>query len=122
MTPMRTFQALLTAFVITLIASTTYAFAAENTTLPTTAGEGTSAVSGYEVTNISYSLNAGDPTRVDSVSFSLNANAGTVRIKLNDSGSTWYNCTALSGNDWACNAAGAALASIGQLRVVATSN
>ena len=122
MTPMRAIQILLTAFVMVLIASTTYAFAAENTVLPATAGEGASAVSGYDVTNIAYSLNAGDPTRIDIVSFSLNASAGTVRIKLNDSGSTWYNCTALSGNAWACNTAGAAVTSIGQLRVVATSN
>src|SRR5690242_828895 len=122
MTPMRILQVLLTVFVITLIASTTYAFAAENSALPSTAGEGASTVSGYNVTNVAYSLNAGDPTRVDTVSFTLSANAGIVRIKLNDSGSTWYNCTVLSGNNWACNTAGATVASIGQLRVVATSN
>jgi len=120
MTPTRIFQAMLLAFIAVILASTGYAFAATNTVTPDTGGDGATTVSGYTVTNVSYNLNASDPSRVDSTSFTLSANARTVSIKLSDAGSTWYSCTALNANDWSCNTPGATTASIDQLRVIAT--
>ena len=68
------------------------------------AGSGAGAISGYNVTAVKYNLDASNPAEIDSVQFTLDASATTVRIKL-DSGSTTYypaaNCTA-SGNNWTC--------------------
>jgi hypothetical protein len=116
-----TFKVLLVVFAVVVIASTTYAFASTNTLLPGKTGEGSGAVSGYSVTNIAYHLNA-DPTSIDSVSFTLDSTAATVKIKLNDSASTWYDCSVVTGNDWICQTAGVTTLSVDTLRVIATSN
>lgn len=112
---------MLFALVIVIIASTTCAFASENTDLPNPAGEGTGTISGYEVTNIGYHLNT-DPARIDSVTFTLNAPATVVKIKLVDAGSTWYECTVLSSNNWTCDTPGTTTESVDTLTVSATSN
>ena len=121
MTPARTLQVSLIAFVVIMVVSTTYAFAAGNTVLPATGGDGASDVSGYTITNVSYSLDATDPTKLDGISFTLNTSARSVRAKLSAAGSTWYTCNPLSGNDWSCNTPGATTISIDQLRVTASS-
>lgn len=122
MTSMRTFQILFVILAVALIGSVTYAFAAENTNPPAAGGDGASAVSGYVITDVAYHVNEANPTRLDSVSFTLDASAGMVRIKLIEAGSTWYNCKAVSGNDWSCDTPGADIASVDQLRVFATSH
>lgn len=101
------------------LASATYAFTAANTVPATKAGDGSGAISGYTVSNIAYTLNATNPSQVDSVDFDLDAAAGTVRIKLVAAGSTWYSCTNPSANSWTCTTTGAPVASADQLQVVA---
>jgi hypothetical protein len=119
---MRTFQILFVTLIVVLFASITYAFAAENTDPLAAGGDGASAVSGYVITDVAYNVNEADPTRLDSVSFTLDANAGMVRIKLVETGSTWYHCNVVSGNDWNCATPGADIASVDQLRVFAASH
>ncbi|MGC1376050.1 MAG: hypothetical protein WA821_07510 [Anaerolineales bacterium] len=119
---MRAFQILFVALIVVSIASITYVFAAGNTNPPAAGGDGGSAISGYAITNVAYHVNESDPTRLDSVSFTLDASAGMVRIKLVEAGSTWYHCNVVSGNDWSCDTPGAEIASVDQLRVFAASH
>lgn len=110
--------------VVIVIALSAYAFAAANTVPATKAGAGSGVISGYVVSNVVYNLNATDPTVLDSVDLSLDAAAVNVKIKLVAAGSTWYNCTVVSGNDWTCDTSSPALSvsTMDELEVVATSN
>jgi hypothetical protein len=116
-----TYKFILGVFASVVIASTTYAFASENTLLPGEKGEGSGSLSGYSVTNIAFNLNA-DPTRIESVTFTLSEPAATVKIKLNDSASSWYACSSVTGNDWICQTAGAAIHSTDLMQVIASSH
>lgn len=107
--------------VVLVFASTAFAFAASNTVPASYAGEGASVTSGYTVTNVVYNLNAATPSNVDSVTFTLNAAAGTVKIRLVTTGS-YYSCTNTAGNNWSCatTAPQATVAAADEFRVVAT--
>ncbi len=118
----RNFKILLTVFVIIVLAVSAYAFAAANTVPDTKAGAGQGTVSGYTVSLIHYDLNATDPSTIDDVTFTLDAAADNVQIKLVSSGSTWYTCTDQGSNSWKCITTGVTVASVDQLDVVATSN
>jgi hypothetical protein len=109
---------------ILAIAAASYAFAAANTVPNTKAGDGTGTVSGYDVTSVVYTLNATDPTTLDSVSFDLGAAAATGQVKaqLVSGTGTWYTCTLDTGTVWICDTTGLTVSSINQLRVVAASN
>lgn len=77
-----------------IMGSVAYGFAASNTVPDTNAGDGTSTVSGYTVTNVTYLLETADPTMLDTVTFTLTPDnggvtAGTVKVQL-VSGGTWY--------------------------------
>jgi hypothetical protein len=54
-----------------VLATAAYGFAAANTVEVTGAGSGAGVISGYDVTNVVYALNATDPTKVDSISFDV---------------------------------------------------
>lgn len=72
------------------------AFAAANTVPNSTAGDGTSTISGYTVSAVDYTLNATNPANIDSVAFTLSvapAAGSTIKIRLVSSGSDWYSCT-----------------------------
>ena len=111
---------LITIVVAGVLATATYAFTASNTVPASKAGDGSGVISGYTVTNVAYTLNATNPANLDSVGFTLDAAAGTVKIKLVAAGSTWFSCTNPSGNNWTCATTGAAVAPADQLQVVAT--
>ncbi len=58
-------------------------------------GDGTAAVAGYDVTSVSFTLNA-DPSIVDSLTLVVDSNptgAGTMQIELVASSGTWYTCS-----------------------------
>ncbi len=118
----RTFKVLLAVMIVMILAGAAYAFAAANTVPATKAGDGSGTISGYTVTNVVYNLNTTDPSTMDSVNFDLSAAAVTAKIKLVAAGSTWYDCTLVSGNSWTCDTTGVTVVSIDQLRVIATSN
>lgn len=118
----RNLKVLFVLFAIMIVSVAAYAFAAANTVPATKAGAGSGTVSGYTVSAIVYNLNATDPTDLDSVDFTLSAPAAVVKVKLVAAGSTWYDCTVVTGNDFTCDTTGATVSSIDELNVVATSN
>lgn len=99
----------------------TYAFAAANT-MPTTtsAGDGTTAITGYTITNVKYVLDSTDPSKINTVTFTIApTSASVVKIQLVSTG-TWYTCTNTTGSV-SCAIGGAVTATAASnLRVVAT--
>ncbi|NWG07607.1 MAG: hypothetical protein HXY35_13075 [Chloroflexi bacterium] len=105
--------------VVLVFATAAFAFAASNTVPASYAGEGASVTSGYTVSNVVYNLNATTPSNVDSVTFTLNAAASTVKVRLVTTGS-YFNCTNTAGFNWSCTTAGVTVAAADEFRVVAT--
>jgi hypothetical protein len=103
------------------ISGTAYAFAASNSVSDAHAGDGQGAISGYVVSNVDYSLSPGDPSELDSVSFSLDSAAAVVKVQLENGGS-FFDCSNRSGNQWECWTNGQAVGSMSRLRVVAIGN
>jgi len=108
--------------VVMVFATAAFAFAASNTVPSTYAGEGASVTSGYTVSAVDYNLNATTASNIDSVTFTLNAAAAVVRIRLVTPAGTYYPCTNSSGNDWSCDttAPQATVDTANELRVIAT--
>jgi hypothetical protein len=109
-----------------IFASAAYGFAASNTIDDHNAGDGTGDVSGYDVSGITYNLDAADPTELDTVVFTLTptngtADAAVVKVQLVESTGEWYDAdNGESGNTWTVTLPDDfALESVDQLRVVA---
>ncbi len=122
---LRNFKVLFVVLVIAILSVSAYAFAASNTLPATKAGDGTGAVSGYTVTSVVYTLNATDPSTLDSVEFDLGAAAATGKVKaqLVATTGTWYTCTQVGVTTvWTCSTTGLTASSVDQLRVIAASN
>lgn len=107
-----------------ILSTTAYGFAAANTLPETGAGDGQNTISGYDVTNVTYALNATTPTNLDSVTFDIAPSAGasapvTVKAKLVSGSSTWFACSNTTGTTWACTVTGVTAAAANELRVVA---
>jgi hypothetical protein len=117
----RSIKMFASAMMVLVFATAAFAFAATNTVPASFAGEGASTTSGYTVTNVVYNLNATTASNIDSVSFTLNAAASTVRVRLVTTGS-YYTCTNPSGNNWTCDTTSpqATVAAADELRVVAS--
>jgi hypothetical protein len=106
-----------------ILAVATYAFAAANT-MPasTNAGDGEVTISGYDVTNVHYVLNAGN---IDTVTFTIAPAipaGGTVSIQLTNVGTPpWYACTVTAGTSVSCDATTSPISVLNavNLRVVA---
>jgi hypothetical protein len=84
------------------LALSTYAFTASNTVPGTKAGQGEGTVTGYTVSNIQYTL-ASNPANIDSVAFTLDSAAGTVRAKLLSGSATYTNCSVSGGTNVTCD-------------------
>jgi hypothetical protein len=112
---------LFVVLLVLIFATAAFAFAASNTVPGTRAGEGASVTGGYTVSNVVYNLNATTPSNVDTVTFTLNAAASNVKIRLVTTGS-YYSCTNTSGNNWSCNTTSpqVTVAAADELRVIAT--
>ncbi len=94
---------LMAAVLLMLLA---YAFAASNTVPSTHAGDGSGQVVGYTVSNVHYTLLTADPSKIDAVTFDLDAGAGSVYAALSADGSSWTwssACTNSGGNTWTCD-------------------
>jgi hypothetical protein len=102
------------------LAFAAYAFTATNTVPTSKAGDGYNTISGYDVTSIAYQLES-DAQYIDSVSFTLSAVAGTVKVKLVNGSSTYTSCGNTGGNNWSCNFAPGAqtVVSADEFRVIA---
>jgi hypothetical protein len=123
MTPIFSFKAnvFALALIFSVISTITYAFASSNTGDSDFAGYGAESINGYVVTNVSYEL-GNDSANISSTSFTLSAPAATVRIKLSDVQTDWYNCINVSGNNWTCDTKNNSIPSANQLQVVALSD
>jgi hypothetical protein len=109
-----------------LAAVAVYGVAASNTVPNGQVGSGAGTISGYAVSDVTYTLNASTPSALDGVHLTLDDAASTVKVKLVSAGSTWYTCaldTSTTGepNDWECDTTGATVASADELTVVAAS-
>lgn len=112
----------LIALIVMVVA---YAFAAANTVPATNAGDGEKLISGYTVSLVHYGLLSTDPSKIDTVTFTLTPDnsgslATSVQIQLVPTGS-WYTCTAPSNsNIYTCAVSGGVTAlAATNLRVVA---
>jgi len=113
----RTTTVVLLALILSAVA---YGFAAGNTVNATDAGEGFVTISGYTV-DVSYNLNASDPTQVDSVSLTLAPTTATdVKVNLDNTTPSWSDCSG-SGASWTCdfNSTPQTVASMQYLEVLA---
>ena len=77
--------------VFAIVAMSAFGFAASNSfTGPNQAGNGSDAISGFDVSNIHYSLQANNGTFLDGVSFTLDAPATEVQVRID--GGAWITC------------------------------
>ena len=102
------------------LAFAAFAFTASNTVPTSSAGDGYNTISGYVVSNVAYVL-AANPANIDKVTFTLNGPAGTVKAKVQNSSTTYADCTnGGSGNNWSCDfATDPTVLSADELRVIA---
>jgi len=102
-----------------LVAPAAYAFTASNTVPGSNAGSGSGSISGYTVSNVSYTLNSSNPQNVDQVAFTISPATGTVKAQL-VSGGAWYSCVNSAGSvTCATTSPQATAAAVNQLTVVA---
>lgn len=115
----RSSKSFVMVLMVLVFATAAFAFAASNTVPASYAGEGASVTSGYTVTSVVYTLNTTTPSNIDSVAFTLNAPAATVKVRLVTTGS-YFTCTNPSGNNWTCNTPLTTVAAADEFRVVAS--
>jgi len=105
-----------------LVAPAAYAFTASNTVPGSNAGSGSGSISGYTVSNVSYTLAAANPSNVDKVTFTLDASASVVKAKVVAATATYTDCTVTGGTSVSCDfSPDVAVTSADQLSVIATS-
>jgi hypothetical protein len=96
---------------VLILSVAVYGFAAANTVPASSAGDGSGAISGYDISNIHYALNAANPANIQTVTFDiLPVSAGDVRITMD--GATWSTCV---------NAAGSVTCAVSQPALTAAS-
>ena len=99
-----------------------YAFTATNTVPATSAGSGSGTISGYTISNVQYQLNSGTPTNIDSLTFTLSANATTAKAKVVSGSATYTDCSIAGGVNVTCDfSPDVTVVSADQLSVIATS-
>ena len=104
------------------LATGAYAFTATNTVPGSSAGSGSGTISGYTVSGIAYTLNATTPSDIDSMAFTLNAAATTVKAKIVSGSTSYTDCSISGGVNVTCNfAPDIAITTADQLSVIATS-
>jgi hypothetical protein len=117
----RTFVALALALIFAVSAR---GFAASNTVPGSAAGDGSATISGYTITDVTYTLNSTNPQNLDNVRFTVTAPAGTsapstVRAQL-VSGGSWSTCgNGGSGTTWTCTLTNVSAAAANNLTIVA---
>lgn len=81
-----------------VLAMGAYAYTASNTVPTSNAGTGAGVISGYTVTDVSYTQNGTDPRDLDAVTFTISpADADEVNAQLVDGGA-WYSCVNTAGS------------------------
>ncbi len=102
----------------------TYAFAASNTISTRNVGEGAGVITRYSDIIPTYVLDQTNPQLIAGVNFNLSADAVSVKVKLNSTGTTWYTCTVTHSPPWpvSCTTTGATVQNADEFRVVAASD
>ena len=104
------------------LATGAYAFTATNTVPGSSAGSGSGTISGYTVSAIAYQLNTTTPSNIDSLTFTLSANATTAKAKVVSGSTTYTDCTIAGGVNVTCDfSPDIAITTADQLSVIATS-
>ena len=104
------------------LATGAYAFTATNTVPSSSAGSGSGTISGYAVSAIAYTLNATTPSDIDSLTFTLIANATTAKAKIVSGSTTYTACSISGGVNVTCDfSPDIAITTADQLSVIATS-
>jgi hypothetical protein len=85
------------------LALATYAFTASNVVPGTKVGKGEGAISGYTVSAVAYTLSAANPANIDSVAFTLDSAATSVKAKLVAASSTYTTCSVSGGTNVTCD-------------------
>jgi len=119
-------KSLTVVFALIILSAFVYGFAAANTVPETGAGDGSGTVSGYTISNVSWSLLSSEPSSLSGVQLDVAATAGAgdasdVRITV-DGGTNWVSCSGPSGSTWTCSfSAGSepSVSSVSALQVVA---
>ena len=105
----------LVALLAFVLGTTAFAYAASITfngaSNAGAAGQGSGTISGYNVTNIHYTLDTNDPSKITGVTFSLAPNtATTVKAKITGMAG-WAVCTGGT-SPWSCAVSGDAQAAV----------
>ena len=105
-----------------ILAASVYGFAAANT-FPdgnTYAGEGSTNILGYAVTNVTYGLTTADtdPSDIDQVTFTLDAAASSAYVSF-DGGTSWDSCSISGGTSVTCSGLNIAVLTASSLGVIA---
>jgi hypothetical protein len=101
----RTLKIASVLLIVMVLTVAVYAFAAANTVPTSSAGDGNAVISGYTVTNVHYVLNGTDPSKIDSMTFTVSTSipaGGAVQVKLISTGTTYTSCTVASGTNVTC--------------------
>ncbi|TFH34428.1 MAG: hypothetical protein E4G99_09535 [Anaerolineales bacterium] len=108
---------------VLILAAAVYGFAAANT-FPggdTYAGEGSTGILGYAVTNVAYNLQAGsdtDPSTIDECTFTLSNTAGEAYVSF-DAGTSWSSCSISGGTSVTCSSLTVDVETASSLSVIA---
>jgi len=104
-----------------ILAASAIAFAAQNVVPSSRAGDGAGTISGYTVSNVAYTVDNTNPQNLAKVEFDLDADATTVKVRLQSSGGNWYACAEDPDvdNHWSCTTTGQQIEPMDELRVVA---
>ncbi len=91
-------RTIVVAVTVAAVGVVSYAFLGSITGLGTAghAGAGTQTISGYAVTDITYTYNGSNPDNIDNVRFTLDNAAAVVHTQL-VGGGTWYACSENAG-------------------------
>jgi hypothetical protein len=84
------------------LALATYAFTASNTVPNTKAGQGEGTITGYNVSSVAYNL-AANPANIDTVTFTLDSAATSVRAKLLSGSGAYTTCGVSGGTSVTCD-------------------
>jgi len=98
-----------------ILATITYAYAASNTVPAGKAGSGSGAITGYTVSNVTYTLDSNNPVNITAVAFTLDAGATTAKVRL-VTGGTLFPCTGGPTN-WTCTISGVTATAANNLEV-----
>ena len=114
------FRIQLLALMAAIAIYTSYAYASSEAASP--GAEGVSAISGWNVSNIQYRL-ADGPSKTSSVEFDLDGPADIVKISVQSSGASFYECLNANGTHWYCNIGPeVGISEFDELRVIALGN